>query len=570
MVAVSGLIGAGLAVTAAPASAAHIACGSIITANTTLDSDVGPCPGDGLNIKASGITLNLNGHRVFASNGPGDHTGIRVSASKGVTVMGGTVEGFDDGVGIHGGSGNKVTKVKALNNINDLVGAECELGDGISIFNSSNNVINMNEAIHNGPFGGISVVGNSDNNRISNNVARDNNVQGPGCGNLNQDEGIRIEGPGADNNVVSRNTVESSLLAGISLHGYVCGDPAANTLPNTGSIVLHNSVTGTAGAQSAGIAFLQQGPTGIVCAAYNATIEANTSTGNAGDGIFVARSSHDNRINRNTVSNNGTPATDTTAARGAGIFLNTPRDFNTFTNVGPSLLDVVTPDRPPYVENTDYGVLSGSGSGDVTAPLVAVGAINIPPPGFDTSTSGCSPADFVGFPVGAVALVQRGFCARADKVTNALAAGASAVVLFNEGTPGREGIPPGVDATTIPVVGTTYAVGVELYNLTKAGPVSIHVVTNTTNVPTTSTAHDNLLTNNTGFNNALVDGFDGNLDPPCDNNTWRNNHFGTVNQACVDNAATVPMVPLRAAKSSGGRDDAVEGVNRNSQAASNS
>jgi hypothetical protein len=30
-----------------PASAAHVSCGDVITINTTLDSDVGPCPGVG-------------------------------------------------------------------------------------------------------------------------------------------------------------------------------------------------------------------------------------------------------------------------------------------------------------------------------------------------------------------------------------------------------------------------------------------------------------------------------------------------------------------------------------------
>ncbi|MDQ4131765.1 MAG: hypothetical protein M3179_00835 [Actinomycetota bacterium] len=30
-----------------------------------------------------------------------------------------------------------------------------------------------------------------------------------------------------------------------------------------------------------------------------------------------------------------------------------------------------------------------------------------------------------------------------------------------------------------------------------------------------------------------TDGFDLNVDPPCDNNTWLGNRFGTVNQPCV-------------------------------------
>ena len=48
--------------------------------------------------------------------------------------------------------------------------------------------------------------------------------------------------------------------------------------------------------------------------------------------------------------------------------------------------------------------------------------------------------DFAGFPAGAIALIQRGGCSFALKAHNAQAAGASAVIIFNQGnTPDREG-----------------------------------------------------------------------------------------------------------------------------------
>ena len=49
------------------------------------------------------------------------------------------------------------------------------------------------------------------------------------------------------------------------------------------------------------------------------------------------------------------------------------------------------------------------------------------------STSGCEAADFAGFPAGNIALVQRGTCTFAVKALNAQAAGASAVIIFNQG-----------------------------------------------------------------------------------------------------------------------------------------
>ena len=83
-----------------------------------------------------------------------------------------------------------------------------------------------------------------------------------------------------------------------------------------------------------------------------------------------------------------------------------------------------------------------SGSGDVTAPVTAVGPLNVPigdtPAG--TTVSGCAASDFNGFPAGNIALVQRGTCTFGAKAANAKAAGASAVVIFNEGQPGRDGV----------------------------------------------------------------------------------------------------------------------------------
>ena len=75
---------------------------------------------------------------------------------------------------------------------------------------------------------------------------------------------------------------------------------------------------------------------------------------------------------------------------------------------------------------------------DVTRPLVAVD-LKIPSTG--GSTSGCEPGDFTGFPAGAIALVQRGTCDFVVKIQNAIKAGASAVVIMNEGNaPDRMGL----------------------------------------------------------------------------------------------------------------------------------
>ena len=82
------------------------------------------------------------------------------------------------------------------------------------------------------------------------------------------------------------------------------------------------------------------------------------------------------------------------------------------------------------------------------------------------------PNDFAGFVPGRIALIQRGTCSFALKVSNAQAAGASAVILFNQGnTPERSvtltnisAVPPpgSVTTITVPVVGTSFAAGESL------------------------------------------------------------------------------------------------------------
>ena len=96
----------------------------------------------------------------------------------------------------------------------------------------------------------------------------------------------------------------------------------------------------------------------------------------------------------------------------------------------------------------DFGSLAFSPNGEVNAPVFAVGLV-IPPPATPSgNTSGCEAADFAGMPAGAVALMQRGTCDFAVKLANAEAAGAGAVILFNEGQPGRT-VPLFIDGSAL-------------------------------------------------------------------------------------------------------------------------
>lgn len=119
----------------------------------------------------------------------------------------------------------------------------------------------------------------------------------------------------------------------------------------------------------------------------------------------------------------------------------------------------------PVAASYETGAFTGSGYGNVTAAVTAVD-INLVPP--RASSSGCEAADFAGFPAGNIALVQRGTCSFGAKALNAQTAGASAVIIFNQGNaPEREGLivgtllPDGA-AVTVPVIGASFADGAAL------------------------------------------------------------------------------------------------------------
>jgi Zn-dependent M28 family amino/carboxypeptidase len=115
--------------------------------------------------------------------------------------------------------------------------------------------------------------------------------------------------------------------------------------------------------------------------------------------------------------------------------------------------------------------------GDVTSALYAIDLVI---PSVGGSTSGCEPEDFTNasFVAGSIALVQRGTCPFIDKVNNAAAAGAAAVIIMNEGnTPDRTDLDfdPIVAGATIPVAAASFPAGAELANGATHGPTGTTV-----------------------------------------------------------------------------------------------
>ncbi len=154
--------------------------------------------------------------------------------------------------------------------------------------------------------------------------------------------------------------------------------------------------------------------------------------------------------------------------------------FPFFAETAPPRLDLVEPrvagELPPDVVTIGY-----SATGDVRGRVVPVD-VRIPPGRPNSSSSGCDRSDFEGFPRGAVALVQQGGCFLFLKAENAERAGASAVVVFNEGQPGRRDALPatlGRPGISFPVIGVSYEAGRTLAELAARRSAVVRVAART-------------------------------------------------------------------------------------------
>ena len=153
----------------------------------------------------------------------------------------------------------------------------------------------------------------------------------------------------------------------------------------------------------------------------------------------------------------GTPKFDASVAyvkskaEAAGLDVTVqPFEFPYNADVSPAVLQRIAPNPATFVDGVDFASMTYSGNGDVTGAVAPVAT--------GSPAAGCAAADFAGFPAGSIALIQRGTCSFAIKATNAAAAGAVGVVIYNNTTGGISGT-LGAPGITVPVVGTTTATG---------------------------------------------------------------------------------------------------------------
>ncbi|MBI3491046.1 MAG: right-handed parallel beta-helix repeat-containing protein [Acidobacteria bacterium] len=352
-------------------------CGDAIVVSTTLQSDL-TCDRTGLIIGADGITLDLNGHSLTGPGGGGGYPGIIITGHTGVSIVNGIVNNFGHGVLLLSGANRNIIRNVTTNS---------QFFNGISVFGSSDNVIENCHVNGSGSFGvglngasngnavrnctvtgsgssGIFIGGGggqppSFNNVVTGNSVHDNPTTGPaisifGSANNTVDgndvvhnvvgtggHGIGVS-TGSNDNTVSNNHVSNNSALGISINNASLNNRVtANTVSgntsngvdlnsSTGNSVANNTVTGNS---SNGIA---------VTAASGNSVTANQVTGNALSGLLIDSGSNTNQIFNNTVNGNNT----TTGANSAGIFLTAttpaPRDNQIHDNtaVGNTRLDI--------------------------------------------------------------------------------------------------------------------------------------------------------------------------------------------------------------------------------------
>jgi Zn-dependent M28 family amino/carboxypeptidase len=157
-------------------------------------------------------------------------------------------------------------------------------------------------------------------------------------------------------------------------------------------------------------------------------------------------------------------------------------NYPVWTESKPAVLNLVSPApgktyRPGTAAddgspNVDFITMANSPTVELSkAPVFPVGEIDDPPVG--GGDSGCKAEDYAGVS-GKVALVQRGTCSFVAKWQFAQAAGATGVIIYNEGnTPERQNPifvdnQPSPDATIAAVI-TSYTLGNDLLQAYKAG-----------------------------------------------------------------------------------------------------
>lgn len=286
------------------AAGSHVKCGDVLTQSTTLDSDLLNCPGNGVEIGASDITLNLVGHTIDGQP-TRDETSAVAGTADGVRIVNGTLQGFDGGISLttsnsvirgvtaHGifggvtlkGDGNRVQGTDAFGQITSIG----VYGDGNEVLRnrSAGDIVNA------GPYSEFAIALSGRGN-----VVTGNRISGARSS-------IRLFY--GDDTLISRNVLTDGVFGisaggdGIRITRNVVVDHGGSTGYGFG-IVVDETATGAVVERNTA----NRNGTGIIIGSPDTVVARNTANFNADFGIDAVPGTIDGGGNR--ARGNGNPA----------------------------------------------------------------------------------------------------------------------------------------------------------------------------------------------------------------------------------------------------------------------
>ena len=263
-----------------PPTPAEVSCGEILVESVQATNDLIDCPGHGLIVGKSGITVDLDGHVI---DGLGLEAGILNHGFDNVTITNGTISEFDYGVQLNPGTGrNVISSMEVLHNQEGgiaLADAD-QAGNGNTL---RGNTITFNKI-------GIALYSGTKDTDV-----RENHLA------ANDAEGVYIEH-------ASANRVERNEIAG--------GGGGVTMLGGSDNAVVENTMSHNLGP---GVIVGEE-----LLPSNNAVIERNLIEGAGGGGISIIESS-DVRVVENVVRDSGGPGVTTELAKRAQIRANDVR-----------------------------------------------------------------------------------------------------------------------------------------------------------------------------------------------------------------------------------------------------
>ncbi|HEU4755165.1 MAG TPA: right-handed parallel beta-helix repeat-containing protein [Agromyces sp.] len=293
-----------------PAIASEIGCGMVVTTDLTLHEDLTGCVNVGLVIGADDVTVDLNGHRLGGdgtpfeqceSDSPCDVGLDNSSGHPDVTVLGGTIQGFDIGVFVSGADRNRVTEITTLDTAfaGVLVGESADVRVDHSVFEGG--VVGIvafdsvgTRAHHNrvtGTSGYAMPFFRSPETRVEQNSFE------------NDQHGILLDG--SDTSVIRGNTLNDAAIeiahtGGAKVSGNaLSGNDGVLLIEAVGNEVSHNTITdtGSADPEVGGFGILFDG-------SDDNLVVGNVVTGARGPAIWVTTLESSGTSDGNVISGN--------------------------------------------------------------------------------------------------------------------------------------------------------------------------------------------------------------------------------------------------------------------------